>query len=70
MNGPSSSRPLPPFLLPDPDDDVLPLHEHDGRQQQQQPWQQQWQQQCSLAAVPEEGKSYQVRKREGGKGAS
>jgi hypothetical protein len=57
MYGLSSSRPLPPFLLPDPDDDVLPLQEPDGPQQQQQPWQQQ----CLLVARAEEGKSYQVR---------
>jgi hypothetical protein len=57
MYGLSSSRPLPPFLLPDPDDDVLPLQEPDGPQQQQQPWQQQ----CLLVAMAEEGKSYQVR---------
>ena len=67
MHGSSWSRPLPPFLLPDPDDDVLLLQKHDDHQQHQQ---QQWQQQCALAAVREGVSFYQVRRREGGKGVT
>ncbi len=63
MYGPSSPRSLPSFLLPGPDDNVLPQQEHGDRHQQQP-----WRQQCSLATETEENKSNDVHKREVDKG--